>query len=689
MIQHLLLPQLLMKTEKNQNLTGKKISKKSLKQRFDNSIFGLSLLQNFLLITLMISIAAISAFFSACFIYVTILNIIVPSYKDSMYLSTSQLELKSWIIYGIPLISIILWMCVTFLKNIIQSFKITGLLILLFLSLCMIFRLLDITDILVALFIYLFCNIFLGISIFFVSLSLTLSNVLIHKIKYSIIFYYFIFYPIFSYVSGYTVFMLQLLDNQKTINLKKEGILPDYIFKYIILGEVLFGLIILIFSYLLTRYKNDFKFFHNWAIAIGTWGGTSFYNLDLSNVNFRGSKLPNTDLRAKKLYRTCFQDVSGLERARVDNRYLDLDIPKVQQLLTKGYSDDHNFSYLNLRGAFLQNADLRGFNLTDTDLTGADLTGADLRGAILIRTKVIDVDFTRANLTGSCIQDWSYNYQTNFTEIQCQFYFRALDEKGEKIEKFPNNRDFELREFESIYQELENVIELIFKEGENWQTTLFSLKKLQFEDENLGLELKGVEKRGDHWIVKVTYNQNYPKLEVEHLLHATVEDIKLQLAAKAEQVKLLQQSFDQLLEISHNQSETTKKQAQALENLSQKAFGNSFFITGSKITNLAGSGNIDYKEASEQIRSLITNQYTPKQSADIAQKILDQLQIEGIVAPTVKQQIELIQQVILTEANKETSFKELLLKSKENLINLMPEETMKKAMENAIKTLSE
>ena len=84
----------------------------------------------------------------------------------------------------------------------------------------------------------------------------------------------------------------------------------------------------------------------------------------------------------------------------------------------------------------------------------------------------------------------------------------------------------------------------------------------------------------------------------------------------------------------------------------------------------------------------MTHKNDPDKIANIAQNILDKLQTEGIVAPTVKQQIELIQQVILTEANKEISFKELLLKQREHLINLMPEETMKQAMENAIAKLS-
>ncbi|MBD2342355.1 pentapeptide repeat-containing protein [Calothrix sp. FACHB-156] len=257
----------------------------------------------------------------------------------------------------------------------------------------------------------------------------------------------------------------------------------------------------------------------SWVLAVGSWCGTSFQNLDLSGVNFRKAKLANTDLRAKKLYRTCFQGVTGLERARVDSRYMDLENPQVQKLLTHGYSETKDLRELNLRGAYLQNADLRQLDFTDTDLTGADLQNADLRGSILVRTQVIGVDFTGANLTGICIQDWSVNSQTNFTNVECEYIYRKLNDKGEPSDRYPlEGQNFTPREFESLYQEVGNVVELVFKEGVNWRAFAFTLQKLQIEDDGLGLELKGIERRGDLWVVKVKHNENAPKEIVEQRL---------------------------------------------------------------------------------------------------------------------------------------------------------------------------
>ncbi|HEY9834081.1 MAG TPA: pentapeptide repeat-containing protein [Stenomitos sp.] len=442
---------------------------------------------------------------------------------------------------------------------------------------------------------------------------------------------------------------------------------------FTIVSGIIFSLGVTLSSWLANRLRgvpwNHPDLFRDWVLTVGSWRGTSFHNLDLSGVNFRNAKLGNTDLRARKLYRTCFQGVIGLERARVDSRYLDLENPKVQRLLTHGYSEDKDFSQLNLRGAYLQNADMRQFKLIDTDLTGADLQSADLRGSILVRTQVIGVDFTDANLTGICIEDWSVNSQTCFTNVQCDYIYRKLDENGEPTDRYPIERNFEPREFESLYQEVGNVVELIFKEGVNWRAFSFTLQKLQLEDNGLGLELKGVEKRGDLWVVKVTHNENYSRQEVEQRLYGMYDEMKTLLAAKEQQI-------NKLLGIAADQAE-------ALKSYSKQPFGNSFFITGSTITNLAGSGEIEYNQAADQVRSIVARGCEPAQATPTVQNLLAQLQ--GLsVATTSETQAELIKQVILTEAQKDPFFKQFLVQQGQQLISTMPENAIATAIRNAI-----
>ncbi|MEH2163117.1 MAG: pentapeptide repeat-containing protein [Nostoc sp.] len=470
----------------------------------------------------------------------------------------------------------------------------------------------------------------------------------------------------------------------------------------------------------------------DWALAIGSFGGKSFYKLDLSGVDFRGTNLENTDLRAKNLYRTCFQGAKGLERARVDNQYLDLEIPKVQKLLTHACSADRDFRGLNLQGAYLQGADLRGFDFTDTNLTGSDLKqadlresrlvrtqlagadfqgvdlrknvlidanlteadfrGADLRGSILVRTQVARADFRGADLTGICIEDWSVSNKTRFTDVRCDYIYRKYED-NQPTECYPVDRYFEAGEFAFLYQEPEDVVELVFKGEFDFSALSLAFYKLQTEMPELEFELKGIEQRENLWVVKaktkgsvterlieaqlsLTYQATAHKSTVETTIQDSIyrdyEEIRARLTASEQLVKQL--------------AGVTGDQAEALKELSKRSLGNSFFITGSTITNLAGSGQIEYIEAADQIRQLITNSSDPKQVTSTLRGLITQFKQQN-VATTVSTQMELIQQIIGVEAEKDPGFKQFLIEQSQQVIGSMPKGEVATAVEAAIAQL--
>ncbi len=421
---------------------------------------------------------------------------------------------------------------------------------------------------------------------------------------------------------------------------------------------------------------SQFQFLRHWAIALCSWGGTSFYNLNLSGVNFRGAKLANTDLRARKLYRTCFQDVTGLDRARVDNKYLDLENRKVQKLLTRKpgeCSEDKDFSGINLQGAYLQNADMQKFQLIESNLTGADLRGADLRDSILVRAQARGVDFTGANLTGICIEEWSVNSQTIFSGVECNYIYRKY-ENGEPTDPYPADRYFEPGEFEALHQEVDNVVELVFKDGVNWRAFGFTLEKIEIEDDGLGLKVKGVEKRGELFVVKVAHKEGVPRQDVEERIYQNYDEI-LKL------VMLNSQQLNQLTGITTNL-------ATALNEVSKRLGNSNFFlIVGSDITNLTGSGRINYEEASNTIRSIVANGCEPAQITRLAQSLLERFQTEQL-ATNVAQQAELIEQVILDQANKDPFFKQFFVQQGQQIADAIPESTIASAIRNAIAQLT-
>ncbi|MGI8933922.1 MAG: hypothetical protein ACR2FS_07590, partial [Phormidesmis sp.] len=182
----------------------------------------------------------------------------------------------------------------------------------------------------------------------------------------------------------------------------------------------------------------------------------------------------------------------------------------------------------------------------------------------------------------ACIKDWSVNQQTCFDNITCDYVYREY-ENDRPTDRYPANRNFAAGEFASLYAKVTNAVELIFQDQVDWRALSFTFEKFQIEDDGMGLELKGVEQRGDYWVVKVAHGAGVSKQQVEQQVQSTYDDLRTLMEAKDQQI-------NQLLGIVDNQTKAMNQQAEALSNFSQHPFGNNFFISGSNITNLAGSG---------------------------------------------------------------------------------------------------
>jgi uncharacterized protein YjbI with pentapeptide repeats len=660
---------LLSTVQSGQNIQGRRLSQECLQPELHKVVAGQTILIKFCLLLLIVILCLISGIVSAFFGSWYFFNITLPIQPGRIELFWMAIIIISWLIstirLGIP----------QGLRTAVLVFIIT----------------LIITDIL-ALFNLL------------PSITIHISPVIDHSIQHLAIFLAGMTFSIFSLLTGaFAIALFSTIFTKNKINYLQNSLAVFIIIIAVIttivlylasgvdstieqqsifvkiasiLGGLVFGVGLGIFSLISTKFSNqytgNFEFLYSWAIAVGSWGGTSFYNLDLSHVDFTGSQLANSDLRASKFYRTCLKEVQGLDKARLDNRYLDLMNPKVQNLLITGVSKDTNFSGINLQGAYLRNANLRHFQLIETNLQGADLKGADLRGSILVRTQVTGVDFTGAQLTGICIEDWNVNSKTCFAHVECDYIYRKLDDKGEPIEQYPIGRNFETGEFEALFQEVEEVVELVFKEGVNWRALSFTFRKFQLEDDGLGLELKGVEQRGDLWVVKVTHKEGVLRQDVEQRVGEIYEMMKGLVAVKEPQI-------NKLLDIAADQ-------AGALKESSKRPFGNSFFITGSTITNLAGSGEINYDEAASKIRSFVAHSSEPVQSLHQVNSLLEQFQRQSI-ATSSDEQTELIKQVILTEARKDPFFKQFFLQQGQQIANVIPESAIASAIREALSQL--
>jgi hypothetical protein len=125
-------------------------------------------------------------------------------------------------------------------------------------------------------------------------------------------------------------------------------------------------------------------------------------------------------------------------------------------------------------------------------------------------------------------------------------------------------------------------------------------------------------------------------------------------------------------------------QAAALKSYSQKPFGQNFFISGSTITNLAGEA-IKYSEAAGQVRTIVASPNSGE-IVTTTQSFLTQLSGQKVAA-TAETQVELIQQVMLAEAEKDPIFKQFLRQQGQQILATIPEGVIAAALRGAITQL--
>ena len=269
--------------------------------------------------------------------------------------------------------------------------------------------------------------------------------------------------------------------------------------------------------------------------------GANLCGADLREVDLRGANLLGSDLRGANL-REAELIGANLREANLRGAYL------------RG-------AYLRgayLRGADLREFDLREFNLTGTDLTGADFSGANLYGANLCGAnlcgaKALNTDFTWANLTGACIQDWHINAGTIFWFLICDYIYYKIDEEGTYQDRRPHdpNKIFNPGDFQRLIETARETVDLIFSDGIDWKAFLESFHGLQIESENGELSIAGIlKKRDGTFVIQIDAPQDTDKAELENRFYQVYEQ-KLTLIEQHYQAKLANKEQ----EITHRDQE--------------------------------------------------------------------------------------------------------------------------------------
>jgi len=231
------------------------------------------------------------------------------------------------------------------------------------------------------------------------------------------------------------------------------------------------------------------------AADLAAIGGTSFRDADLTDTDFTHATLKSTDFRGANITRTCWKNTIKLDLIRPGETYLK--DAKIRQLVRTADGQGKNFDRLDLRGINLRGANLQNASFDGTDLNRANLENADLSRAKLVQTLLEGADLTRANLTGACVENWGISNTTKLIDINCDYIFLKYPEN----ERRPADPEkyFEPGEFAKLVQKIPNIVDLVFNDCINWQTFVQTFQELRVESET-GEEfpvIQIIENKGD------------------------------------------------------------------------------------------------------------------------------------------------------------------------------------------------
>ncbi|MBW4519921.1 MAG: pentapeptide repeat-containing protein [Scytolyngbya sp. HA4215-MV1] len=301
-----------------------------------------------------------------------------------------------------------------------------------------------------------------------------------------------------------------------------------------------------------------FALLYIFGVAFGALGGTLFRGADLTHANFsyavlKGSNFNHTTQKQTRLEWVCWQDAQKLDRARVGNSILAN--PAVRDLLVTRNGYKKSYIDANLRAANLDGVNLEQANLTWADLSGATLRHASLKDANLTESLVLNTDFTGATLTGSCLEAWNIDCNTQLESVDCQYVYLLRNQQ----ERRPSSGDFAPGEFTKLFQEVLSTVDLIFRNGIDWKAFAYSFNKLVLDNAGTELSIQSIENKGDGVVVvRVNAPPDADKAKLHSEFNQTYETAvqaleakyQAELKAKDDQITIYRQQSADMLEIT-------------------------------------------------------------------------------------------------------------------------------------------
>lgn len=243
--------------------------------------------------------------------------------------------------------------------------------------------------------------------------------------------------------------------------------------------------------------------------------GACLYDNDLkgrnySSINFSNTNLNRADLRFAILSESLLENAT-LKGSRLRGAYF-----------WKAQLADVDFSQADLFEARLIDTNLQRANFQDANLTGvslnlADSTQGDYSNAVLMGVQALGTNFTGATLTGACIKDWNINAVTQFSNLLCDYFFLQYDVREKrKLARRPRSGFFQPGEASVLFQQAIDTVDLIFKDGIDWQAFSHSFQALRSQYADQDLSIQAIEKKSDGaFVIRVEVPPEVDKTVIE------------------------------------------------------------------------------------------------------------------------------------------------------------------------------
>jgi uncharacterized protein YjbI with pentapeptide repeats len=156
---------------------------------------------------------------------------------------------------------------------------------------------------------------------------------------------------------------------------------------------------------------DDIKKHPGTTFRTANLAGADFKKAKLDNCNFRGAIFDQVNWSGAVINKNC---LFTRERSHIYHR------PDALLVDRQGRGD---YQHKNLSRQDLSHINFKESDLSNANLNESILESADLSDAILTNVQANGTNFSNANLTGACIQNWWINAATRFDNVTCKYIY--------------------------------------------------------------------------------------------------------------------------------------------------------------------------------------------------------------------------------------------------------------------------